>query len=260
MPTLTPRPVEYLLLEVELPGQDCAPAGVLLLDPAEDRLLVQLREDWTQFAGDEAEVLAGIADTIASMATDHGAAEALRLVENTLSGTLRASDRRQTVAADPEARLRRLFREYVPVSGGVPVIDLRAAAGGWSEEQLPGDVIGETAPPSGVRTGEGWFAARVEGRSMEPLIPDGSLCLFRPHRGGSRDGSRLLIERLGGGAEGSRFTVKVYRSEKRSSEDGGWEHAAIRMIPLNPEFPEWRLEGGEFRVLGEFVTVLPGEE
>ena len=58
----------------------------------------------------------------------------------------------------------------------------------------------------------------------------------------------------------AQFTVKVYRSEKRVRDDGSWEHEGIRMIPLNPEFEEWNLTPDEFKVIGEFVAVLPNEE
>lgn len=95
---------------------------------------------------------------------------------------------------------------------------------------------------------------------MEPLIPDGSLCLFRKHGGGSRDGQKLLIEKFGTFDATSQFTVKLYRSEKIRHEDGTWEHGRIRMIPLNPEFEEWNLTPDEFKVIGEFVAVLPPEE
>ena len=61
-------------------------------------------------------------------------------------------------------------------------------------------------------------------------------------------------------ARTSQFTVKVYRSEKIIHEDGSWEHGRIRMIPLNPEFEEWNLKPDEFKVIGEFVAVLPSEE
>jgi phage repressor protein C with HTH and peptisase S24 domain len=40
------------------------------------------------------------------------------------------------------------------------------------------------------------FVAQVVGRSMEPLIPDGSLCIFRHGVRGSRQGKRLLIEKF----------------------------------------------------------------
>lgn len=254
------RRVEYMLLEVCLPGSRPECAGVIVLDPEADRLYVRARRDWDSFASEEADVLSELEGMIESMAQERGAAAALDFIESSFSGVVRATDRQQTMAADPEARLRRLYRENVNTVGAIPVVRLHAAAGGLSEEELPGEQVGTVDPPPGVRLAPGMFAATVVGGSMEPLIPDGSLCLFKPHGGGSRNGQKLLIQRHGTFDETAQFTVKIYRSEKRVSEDGSWEHGRIRMIPLNPEFEEWDLAPGEFDVIGEFVAVLPAEE
>jgi SOS-response transcriptional repressor LexA len=96
------------------------------------------------------------------------------------------------------------------------------------------------------------------GRSMEPKIPDGSLCVFRRGVAGSRQGRLLLIQRFGADRT-AEFTIKRYTSEKRAVEDG-WEHARIRLEPLNPEFEPWDLAPDKFTVVGEFVRVLPPEE
>lgn len=254
------RPLDYIVLEVCLPGSSPENAGVILLDKEADQLYVKARRDWDSFASEEADVLAGLEEMIESMARDHGASAALAFIETSFSGVVRATDRRATVAADPEARLRRLYRVNVNNVGAVPVIPLSAAAGGLSDEQLATGAEGTIDPPPGVRLMPGMFAAKVVGRSMEPLIPDGSLCLFKPHGGGSRNGQKLLIRKRGTFDETSQFTVKVYRSEKTVNEDGTWEHERIRMVPLNPEFEEWNLSPEEFDVLGEFVAVLPPEE
>ena len=80
------------------------------------------------------------------------------------------------------------------------------------------------------------------------------------HVGGSRQGRRLLIQRVEDGEPSTELTVKEYASEKRRTGEEGWEHQLIRLIPLNPEFSAWELRPDEFAVLGEFVAVLPGEE
>jgi hypothetical protein len=41
------------------------------------------------------------------------------------------------------------------------------------------------------------FVAHVEGRSMEPRIPDGSLNIFRAPVVGSRQGKIVLVELIG---------------------------------------------------------------
>jgi transcriptional regulator with XRE-family HTH domain len=67
-----------------------------------------------------------------------------------------------------------------PPSGAVPVTTLRAAAGRPSASARIVERLGwvvldrRTAPPPGQ------FIAEVVGRSMEPRIPHGSLCLFGP--------------------------------------------------------------------------------
>jgi hypothetical protein len=55
---------------------------------------------------------------------------------------------------------------------------------------------------------------------------------------------------------GSELTVKVYRSTKIPTAEGGWKHEQITMVPLNPEFPAWTLQEGErLHVIAEFVEV-----
>lgn len=144
----------------------------------------------------------------------------------------------------------------------VPVYDLIAAAGGFGAESSP-EVIG-WVPVSSRRLSEGMFAARVQGRSMEPTIRSGSLCLFRPCPAGSRNDRLLLVQSQSGvwGDEAGRFTVKRYRSTKTTSEDG-WQHTGIQLEPLNPEFAPIVVDpslASELRVLGEFVDVISGPE
>ena len=88
----------------------------------------------------------------------------------------------------------------------VPVYDLTAAAGFWGPESQP-EEIGWTEVP-GVSLKDGTFVARVTGTSMEPLIPDGSWCLFRPCPAGSREGRIVLVQLAtdGAGEHGGRFT------------------------------------------------------
>ena len=155
----------------------------------------------------------------------------------------------------------------------VPLVEeLEAAAGGFSEAH---GLLGEVTDPStrwievdsGRRLTADMFAAAVVGRSMEPRITDGSICLFRRPAAGSRSG-RIVLARLRDGVDpetGERFTVKRYRSEKRAATDGPWRHVRIVLEPLNPEFPpieldaEDELGSGAIDILAEFVDVLhPG--
>jgi hypothetical protein len=106
----------------------------------------------------------------------------------------------------------------------VPVYDLTAAAGFWGPESVP-EEIGWTEVP-GVAVKPGMFVARVTGMSMEPLIPDGSWCLFRPCPAGSREGRIVLVQ----------FAVKrrgrgrrpVHREEVPLGEDRHRQRLAAR--------------------------------
>ena len=93
---------------------------------------------------------------------------------------------------------------------------------------------------------------------MEPEIPDGSRCVFRAGVVGSRQGKKLLVEDFSESEEGGeRYTIKRYRSQKVTREDGTWGHDRIVMEPLNPEFKSWEIkEGHQSRIIAEFVRVL----
>ncbi len=141
----------------------------------------------------------------------------------------------------------------------VPVYDLNAAAGFWGPESQP-EELGWTEVP-GVAVKPGMFVARVTGTSMEPLIADGSWCLFRPCPAGSREGRIVLVQfaSLGAGENGGRFTVKKYHSEKTVTADG-WRHDRIQLLPVNPAFEAIELEpeeAGDLAIVGEFQGRLP---
>ncbi len=66
------------------------------------------------------------------------------------------------------------------------------------------------------RFAKGMFVARVVGRSMEPVIPDGAYCLFRRVPLPSSP-DRAVLVRHGGAANpetGGQYTVKRYRERK----------------------------------------------
>lgn len=144
----------------------------------------------------------------------------------------------------------------------VPVIPLRIAAGGFSQGE-------EALEPEGWlevdRRGDlqDYFAAYVHGRSMEPLIPDGALCLFRRHVGGARKDRILLVQdrRIVDPDTGGSFTVKRYRRVTPLGEDESREHVEIDLLPENPEYQPIVLRGvveGEVAVRGELVQVFKG--
>ncbi len=140
----------------------------------------------------------------------------------------------------------------------VPVYDLAVAAGFWGPESSPEEIGWAEVP--GVAIKPGMFVAQVSGASMEPLIPDGSWCLFRPCPAGSREGRIVLVQfnTLGAGENGGRFTVKKYHAEKSITADG-WRHDSIQLLPLNPAFEPIGLEpedAADLMIVGEFVRAI----
>lgn len=264
----TRRNAQYLLVDLALPGRSVVHVGVLLLDPETDRLLFKLRDDIEELAEPEdAEVLAALDRDFALKIDEMGGRRFLEYLEDSLSNVIRISERRSTEAGSLPWALRRLFDEHVlgqvrepakviPFVTHLPLYSLRAAASRFGEEVEvevePEDWV--EAPP-GLRLTPDMYVVYVVGRSMEPRIPDGALGVFRAKPAGSRQGKAVLVSRRGA-SEGGEFTIKIYRSRKRVTEDG-WEHDEIELRPENPEFEALDLDASaDYQVLGEFVRVL----
>jgi SOS-response transcriptional repressor LexA len=135
------------------------------------------------------------------------------------------------------------------------------AAGTFGEPQHADDENWEWVEiRSRHRLRPGMFVAQVTGRSMEPMIPDGSYCLFASPVEGSRQGKTVLVQ-LRDAVDpetGERFTVKRYESEKVQVDDS-WRHTKITLKPLNTEFEAIELsdvQEGQVGVIAECVEVL----
>lgn len=141
----------------------------------------------------------------------------------------------------------------------LPVYSLQAVATSFGKEEQV-EVLGWKKIKN-KRLNKDMFIAHVIGKSMEPTIPDGSFCIFRFERGGSRDGLVVLVEsRLVTDPEtNQRFTVKRYKSEKEDIGTGQWRHKRIILSPDNKDFKNIVLENvgsDDFRVVAEFIEVL----
>jgi len=261
---VTTRQGEYAVLDVALPGRLPEPAGLLLYDPSENRLDFRLRRDWDEIAGeDDAEVLELLEEDLRQKSREMEPETLLAWLEETLSNVLRVSARETVLLGNFEATLNRLYARLVSSTvrrfvTHLPVYSCRAAAGRFGE-RMEVEEEGWVETPPRLRLTSDMFVATVTGHSMEPVIPDGSRCVFRADVGGSRQGKLVLVENFAEPAEGGqRYTIKRYRSEKAATEDG-WRHARIVMEPINPEFEPWEIDPddeGRVRVLAEFVAVL----
>lgn len=144
-----------------------------------------------------------------------------------------------------------------------PVYSLRAAAGAFGNARAV-EPDGWVRLGGGRRLGPDMFVARVEGRSMEPTIPDGAWCLFNRAGAGSRDGQVVLAQHheIADPDTGGSYTVKRYRSRAVPGELDLWQHAEIRLESDNAAYPPIVLQeadSDEVRIVATFVDVVhPG--
>lgn len=152
-------------------------------------------------------------------------------------------------------------REVQPFQNSVPLYSLKVAAGEFGDYQKVED-HDWVKVPNRYRDLSNLFACQVIGESMNKIIPNGSVCLFRKYTGGSRNGKIVLVEHSEfiDSEYGSCYTVKEYHSEKNQIGDE-WEHESIILKPLSnsDEYDTIKLEDdGErnLRVIGTFECVL----
>jgi SOS-response transcriptional repressor LexA len=269
---LDPRLGKYSLIQVETPRKGLVNLGILLEDPKSDSLRLRFRRDLESLVEQEEvneedlDVLLALADDLTRKAEELGAEKLFEYLEDTLSGAVRITDREDVPVSDFDRALDLLYRKNISSNvlefrTHLPKYSLRAAAGKFLENQ---EITAEgwVEAPEDLRLGIDMFVAEIAGHSMEPMIPDGSMCVFRHGVTGSRQGRLVLVEnRVAAGSD--QYAVKRYRSEKEvsGSEDldtEAWRHKRIWVESLNPEYPPWDLDPDEekYRILAEFVRVL----
>ncbi|MFI5301842.1 MAG: DNA/RNA helicase domain-containing protein, partial [Polyangiales bacterium] len=146
----------------------------------------------------------------------------------------------------------------------VPLIPLRAAAGGFSAEHL--DLSDPTSALSWVTWDDargierGMFAATVVGSSMSPDVSAGSLCLFR-RAAGIATSTRAQLVRHAGSTDsdtGGQFTVKDVYVLEDAARPGRVGRVELRS--RNPSFAPIVFtsdaEIASIRVVAELVRVL----
>jgi len=153
------------------------------------------------------------------------------------------------------------FKEVKPYINAIPLVDISAAAGAFSDLQIHSD-FDWIELPFNISVREGYFVCKVVGESMNKRIPNGSYCLFRKDYGGSRNGKTVLVEStyVQDSDFGSGYTVKEYHSTKLMDEDG-WHHESITLKPLSTKdsYENIELTGDEltdFKVVGIFDRVI----
>jgi SOS-response transcriptional repressor LexA len=257
MPVLAMRNAEYRVFEAL--GENC---GVLVADPDSDEIAFRFRRDWAGFAGEEAEVLEAIAADLPGKVQEMGVRAFLAWIDSDLSNTFRCGAPRKALAIDLERTAQTLYNREVrsaakPYQTHLPLLCF-AAAGPMIDN--PETDREEWVDVDGVRMSKDYFLVRICGHSMEPEIPDGSVCLFRKYYAGSRNGKIMLVHEITDEGGRGRFAIKRYESHKRQTREG-WEHERLRMHSDNPEYQEYELSAGKrYETIGEFVQVVADPE
>lgn len=160
----------------------------------------------------------------------------------------------------------RLLTAVERLSGhpAIPVLDLKLAAGRFSDSQWLDDTATEWMDAVDVKyQADQCFVAQVVGESMNRVIPNGSWCVFRMNPGGSRNGKVVAVQHhsIDDPEWGGRLTVKRYHSVKLPgrSEEG---NVSIVLSPDSddPSFVplvfDAGSDAGELQVIAELVQVL----
>lgn len=249
------RAGRYSIVQVQAPGRGLVNIGVLLEDPESNSLRLRFRRDLESVVDEEdLDVFEALADDIASKATQIGAEKLFEYLESTLSDSIRITDREPVLVDDFARALDRLYRKNIQSNvlefrTHLPRYTLRAAAGKFLENEAISE-DGWMEMPEDLRLAPDMFVAQIAGHSMEPRIPDGSLCVFRYGVVGSRTGRLVLAEELGRGGN-DRYAVKRYHRDPKKAD-------TITLESLNPAYPNWLLDPDEdkYRILAEFIRVL----
>jgi DUF2075 family protein len=153
------------------------------------------------------------------------------------------------------------FEEVKPYVNSIPLVDISAAAGNFSDLQQHSELTW-IEPPFNVSVKNGYFICKVIGESMNKKILNGSYCLFKKDEGGTRNGKIVLVEstNIHDSEFGSGYTVKEYHSKWSFSNDER-KHESIVLKPLSTDtdYSEIELSEDEFnnyRVVGIFEKVI----
>ncbi len=150
----------------------------------------------------------------------------------------------------------------IPFKNAVPFYDITIAAGHFKKQPNKDNVDDWLYVGNDNANLDNLFACRVLGESMNKVIPNGAIAVFKKYAGGSRNGMIVLVKHTEviDSDYGSGYTIKEYYSEKVVVE-GNWKHSKILLKPVSTDdsYKPIRLlsqDEGKFEVLGVFVRVL----
>jgi DUF2075 family protein len=153
--------------------------------------------------------------------------------------------------------------ELIPFENSVPLYSLKVAAGEFLlNESYPDEKF--ILVPEGVTITKDHFACKISGNSMNKIVQDGQIALFKKYHGGSRNGLMVIAEYYDyqDVDYGSCYTFKEYYSQKAISGEE-WHHEKIILKPksfdasyqdivIDPE----SINEKRFNVIGIFDRVI----
>jgi HD-like signal output (HDOD) protein len=115
---------EWMLLLMQLPGQEPQPVGILLLDSAADKLYVRLSDlNLEEMDPDVAEVWNLLGSDLEQQSREMGGLGVFRHLENEASLTFTVGNRREAWISTVESTLEELFRDNVTqCNAGAPFV------------------------------------------------------------------------------------------------------------------------------------------
>ena len=152
-------------------------------------------------------------------------------------------------------------KKYV---SSLPFYPLEIAAGGFVDSEIDEDSKQwiNTKQINLFRSlNKDMFISQIHGHSMEPLIPDGSYCLFKYGVADLQNGRIVLVKKEGYEDPETKasFTIKKYFSRKTTASEFDWGHEKIELRPENPEYPVLSIgpdDADNFHVIAEFLQVI----
>lgn len=121
--------------------------------------------------------------------------------------------------------------KIIPFENSVPLYSLKVAAGEFKfNDSLPEEKF--ILVPDGVKITQDHFACKIIGNSMNKIVQDGQIALFKKYTGGSRTGLMVIAEYYDHQDldYGSCYTFKEYFSQKTVNEES-WQHEKIILKP-----------------------------
>jgi SOS-response transcriptional repressor LexA len=255
---ITTHPANLYILAAEFPGGEEFSIGILLEDGESDELHLKFRRDWDAIAPDDYyDYLAALEADFREKAVELGAREFVTQLTSQLSNFLRITDPQRVMVGKFPRTLALLYERHVhpkplEYQTHLPLYTLRSAAGKFLENAAI-ECESWVEAPARLRLTQDMFVAEIQGTSMEPLVYDGDLAVFRFIQPGTRVGKRVLVEERGRGADS--YTLKLYTRPKGLDR---MDRGAVTLEPLNPKHQPIPLEPDDerYRIIAEFIQTI----